>query len=104
MIIIKNHFLPFKGYKAITIWPFIFTRIDLDEISLNHENIHGKQQLEMLILFFYIWYGIEYLIRFLFYHKYNPYRMISFEVEAYKNQDDLNYLKNRKLYSWFKYL
>lgn len=26
MIIIRNNLIPFPGYKAITIWPFIFVR------------------------------------------------------------------------------
>ena len=29
--------------------------------------------------------------------------MISFEVEAYKNQDNLDYLKTRKKYDWIRY-
>jgi hypothetical protein len=43
MIIIKNKFIPFKGYKAITIWPFIFVKSDLNNVDLNHEKIHGRQ-------------------------------------------------------------
>ena len=42
MKVIKNKIIPFKGFKAITIWPFIFTRSDLSNIDLNHEKIHGK--------------------------------------------------------------
>lgn len=43
MWIIKNKILPFEGFKAITIWPFIFARKDLDSIDINHEKIHGRQ-------------------------------------------------------------
>jgi hypothetical protein len=44
MIIVKNNIIPFKGYKAITLWPFIFVRKEcsFDEIDLNHELIHGE--------------------------------------------------------------
>jgi len=44
MKVVKNNIIPFKGYKAITIWPFIFVREEgsFDEVDLNHENIHGK--------------------------------------------------------------
>jgi len=34
----------------------------------------------------------------------SAYLSISFEMEAYTNQDDFNYLKTRKPYSWIKYL
>lgn len=34
---------------------------------------------------------------------YKAYRAISFEKEAYENESDLNYLKNRKSCQWIKY-
>ena len=96
MKIVRNNIIPFKGYKAITIWPFIFVRKEcsFDEVDLNHENIHGKQQLELLIIFFYLIYLVEWIIK--------GYRNISFEREAYGNEDNLNYLKTRKHYAWLK--
>lgn len=90
MKIIYNNIIPFKGYKAITIWPFIFARKQLNDIDINHEKIHGRQQLELLIILFYIIYLIEWFIK--------GYRNISFEREAYSNEQNLQYLKNRK---WF---
>ena len=56
----------------------------------------------MLYVPFYLWYIVEYLIRLL--GKGDAYRNISFEQEAYSNEKDMNYLKNRKHFSWFKYL
>lgn len=96
MVIIKNNIIPFKGFKAITLWPFIFVRkgCSFNEIDLNHENIHGKQQLELLIIPFYIIYLIEWIIK--------GYRNISFEKEAYSNEYNLDYLKNRKHFSMWK--
>ena len=74
-------------------------------VIINHESIHIKQQKEMLVIPFYIWYCFEYLIRYLQYKNwYKAYQNISFEREAYKHERDLNYLQNRKLFSWFKYL
>ena len=32
------------------------------------------------------------------------YKNISFEREAYQNQSNLDYLSNRKHYSWFSYI
>lgn len=57
---------------------------------------------EMLYVFFYLWYVIEWLIRL--FGKGNAYRNISFEQEAYSNDDNMKYLDIRKHYAWFKYI
>lgn len=93
-MIIKTNILP-KDVIAITIFPFIFTR-SKDEVTINHERIHLRQQCEMLIVFFFLWYLIEAIAK--------GYRNISFEKEAYANEKDLNYFKNRRAYAWRKYL
>ena len=101
MITIYNNIIPFKGFRAITLWPFIFIRkgCEFNEIHLNHENIHGRQQLELLIIPFYLIYLIEWLVRLIITgNSHKAYRDISFEKEAYTNEKDLEYLNNRK---WF---
>ena len=93
---------------GIAIYPFIFLsdpKYLENKILLNHEKIHLKQQLELGIIPFYTWYSIEYLIRLIqFKDKNKAYFNISFEREAYSNDQNLNYLSNRKLYSFTKYL
>ena len=72
---------------------------------INHESIHTKQIIECCFIFFYILYLIEWLYRFLFTKdrfSHNAYRNISFEKEAYANENNLNYLKNRKHYAMWK--
>ena len=103
MIIVKNKIIPFDGYKAMTIWPFVFVRSELSEIDMNHEKIHGRQQVEMLWLLFFIWYGVEYLLRAVF-GGYNPGKNVSFEREAYNKDIDLNYLKHRRFWAFLKYI
>lgn len=103
MIIVKNKIIPFDGYKAMTIWPFVFVRSELSEIDMNHEKIHGRQQVEMLCLLFFIWYGVEYLLRAVF-GGYNPGKNVSFEREAYDKDIDLNYLKHRRFWAFLKYI
>ena len=105
MKVINNSIIPFEGYLAITLWPFIFVRKGrkLTDISLNHEKIHGKQQVEMLLIFFYLWYVIEWFLK-LFIGSGNAYRRISFEREAFTNEKNKKYLENRKHYSWLKYI
>lgn len=99
----------FSGRKAIAIvvFPFIFLldqRYKEDKFLLNHENIHIKQATEMLVVPFYIWYFIEFLIRFLQYKKIRQaYLNISFEREAYRNERNLHYLKKRKLWAFSRY-
>ena len=72
---------------------------------MNHERIHLKQQLELLLIFFFIWYLTEYLIRLVKYRdSYKAYNKISFEREAYAREKDLQYLKKRKFWGFLKYL
>ena len=98
-----------KGYRAACVWPFIFMRPETDiperKDILNHEMIHARQQLEMLWLFFFLWYVIEYLIKRIRYRDHDKaYRSISFEKEAFLNDSKPGYPDNRKSFSWLKYL
>jgi hypothetical protein len=106
MIIIFKYIIP-NRYSGLTIYPFIFLKnknLKSDEILINHENIHLKQQLELLWLFFFIWYTIEFTIRFIqFKNYYIAYKNISFEKEAYINESKLKYLKNRKPFAFLSY-
>ena len=70
---------------------------------INHESIHWAQQMEMLIVFFYIWYLIEWLLKTIIHGK-AGYYYISFEREAFTYDDDLEYLKTRKHFAWIKFL
>lgn len=90
------------GYNAITLYPFIFLSKSPKIKTLKHEYIHIKQQVEMLVIPFYIWYSIEYIIKKFMYE--NAYRNLSFEKEAYANDTKIYYLKNRKPYAWVKYI
>lgn len=104
MKVIYNNIIPFPGYKAINLFGILFARkgSNIDNVTINHESIHTEQMKEMLYIFFYIWYIIEWIIRL--FKKGNAYRNISFEQEAYDNENNLDYLKTRKHYGWFKYL
>lgn len=109
MKIIKNKFIPFKGYKLMNFFGIIFQRNDtvVTMTEYNHEKIHLKQMQEMLWIGFYLWYAIEYLCIMLS-CKWNKqsdrYHDVSFEEEAHNNDKNLNYCKERKHYAWFKYL
>ena len=86
MRIIAARYLIPRGFTGITIYPFILVRdkaLKNNAVFINHEKIHLRQQAELLILPFYIWYGIEYFIRLMYYgNRRKAYRNICFEREA----------------------
>ena len=98
--------LPGQAYKAMALWPFIFVKEQKlmgDKIVMNHEKIHLAQQLELLVLPFYFFYFSEYVFYRLTKKDHDKaYRNISFEREAYKFDNDLEYLKKRKTWASFK--
>ena len=128
--VIFNDTIPFKGFIAMCLWPFIFVRNNAashyNTVANNHEHIHAEQQKEMLLVgivlaaigyvfvelwallfvpLFFWWYGIEYLYRLCQYRDTKKaYRNISTEREAYTNEKDLTYLTNRRRFAWIKYL
>ena len=109
MIKIINEFIPFNGFVSMTIFPFIFIRKDkLQKYTKKvdrHELIHVEQQKEMLLIFFYMLYITEWLIRLICcLDTKKAYKNISLEREAYENELNSDYLKYRKHYSWIKYL
>ncbi|WP_445734926.1 hypothetical protein [Mariniflexile sp.] len=107
MIFISKYLVP-KGYWGLTIFPFVFLKskdLKLNRILINHEKIHLKQQMELLVIPFYLIYGTEFLIRLFQYKNWHlAYRNISFEREAYLNEMHLGYLKQRTFWSFLKYL
>ena len=104
MILIKG--IPFRKIQGITLFPFIIVRPKKpNKILLNHERIHIRQQLELLVIPFYIWYLSEWLYHYIKCgHGWQAYRRISFEQEAYDNEHDFDYLKKRKLWSFFQFV
>lgn len=127
--------LLFPTYTAVTLLYNSFFKKDEDEYSMddiNHECIHQVQQMECSVMglalglvlcglfnlslwwiiilglgFFYIWYGIEYLIILCFakWNKQNErYHDVSFEEEAHNNDGDWDYLEDRKPFAWIKYI
>jgi hypothetical protein len=100
----------------------------------NHEKIHWKQQIGMFIaglimslitlffliffgvsmwwlfllipfplLFFYLWYVSEWFIKLFIYGE-KAYKNISYEREAYSNENNFDYHKIQKYFSWLKYI
>jgi DMSO/TMAO reductase YedYZ heme-binding membrane subunit len=106
-VIVAKYLIP-KGYRGLTLFPFVFIKYAFDsenKVLVNHEKIHIRQQLELFVLPFFLWYFVEYAVRLLQYKNANlAYRNISFEREAYANELDLDYLETRTYFSFLKYL
>lgn len=125
MKIVRNNFIPAKGFAAINIYNILFVRpyVKITDKLLNHEKIHTRQIIEVTIialllatllfimfgwwgafilalLSYYLIYVIEWVIRLPFG---DAYRNISFEREAFHNENNLDYRKTRKLFSFLKY-
>ncbi|MEZ4804129.1 MAG: hypothetical protein R2852_01205 [Bacteroidia bacterium] len=98
-----------KKALAVALWPIIIfknTKVQNDPVVNNHEKIHHRQQLELLLIPYYIWYFLEYWIgmfRYKFRHQ-QAYSNVSFEREAFKFERDFNYLKSRRFLASYKFL
>ena len=114
MKIVRNRWIPFRGFSAINLFGIIFVRKDLPEEYLTnrrwletivrHERIHTRQMLELLVLPFYLLYIIEWLVRLAICRNADrAYRSISFEQEAYDHQDDPTYGQRRRPYAFLRY-
>lgn len=110
--------IPFSGWYAITIFNYLIRREEykntpIETITYNHESIHQAQAYDFGIGFcgyfiFYILYFLEWLFKAILSiftgFKVKAYYSISFEQECFKHQTDLQYLDNRKPFSWVKYI
>ena len=103
----------FFKIAGISLFPFVVMRERyLEDLpywkerrkkTVNHETIHFQQQLECLVIPFYIIYILEYLFKAIYYFSIKKaYYNISFEKEAFANDKNFEYLKTRKRYNWIK--
>lgn len=106
MVLVFRHFF-YRNYVGLSIWPFIILKssdLKKDQVLINHERIHLRQQKEMLVIPFYLFYFVEWVVRSLYYFDfYKAYQNISFEREAYCNEKDLDYLKTRPFFGFINY-
>lgn len=104
MILFKG--VRFRKIDGIALWPFVLVKSNQPtERIIRHEKIHLRQQLEMLIIPFYMWYFMEWLLRWALYkNRSKAYFNISFEREAYQNDSNPDYMKSRKFWNFIKYI
>lgn len=97
----------FNYYTGLSFFIFIWiSKLTKDEVRLvRHEKIHFLQQVEMLFLFHWLFYAYFYIVaRSKGHGHYAAYRNNPFELEAYANEHDIKYLKERKTFAWLKYI
>lgn len=103
MKIIYNKLIPFEGFLAINLFGVMFVRgtwRDINARIINHEKIHSAQMRELWYLPFYILYLLEWLVRL--FGKGNAYRNVSFEREAYANENNPQYLSYRRRWAMWR--
>lgn len=117
--------IPFDGFYAISLFGNLVRRIQYKDTpvsikTMNHEGIHvcqaedfvpkalRKYKFFMILGFivFYLLYFIEWLIKLIIsiFVTCNAYHSISFEQEAYLNENNIDYQDNRKRWAWAKYV
>ncbi len=90
---------------AINLGPFVFCKGTLTEDVRIHETIHYQQQLELLFVFHWALYLLFWLVSMIKYRSsVVAYMNNPFEIEAYMNEKNDDYLIVRKRYAWIKYV
>ena len=96
----------FISIGAITLYPYIISRGEMDETTLNHEMIHIYQQKELAVIGFYVL-DAGYWLKNKIFNKMDSsqaYYNIPFEREAYMNESNPEYLDTRKKMAWREYV
>jgi hypothetical protein len=103
-MILVTRFIP---YSALAFYPFIFVKkkeMQDNHLLINHEKIHHRQQLELLIVPFHFLYFFNYLYHLIKLHNhYQAYKKIIFEREAFAMEHDFDYLKKRRMLAFIKF-
>jgi hypothetical protein len=109
MRIIRSRHFPRGNFHALNLCGtcIVNTRHgELTATEVRHEQIHTLQQWEMTYVGFYLWYAVEWFVR-LAQCRFNAdraYWRISLEREAYAQERNTDYLRERRPFAWLKYL
>jgi hypothetical protein len=98
--------VPFMKHAGMALYPFILinkNELKKDAVLIRHEQIHLRQQLELLVLPFYLAYLICYLYNLCcFRDHHTAYLQIPFEREAYQHEAKPDYLAKRQFWAWLR--
>lgn len=111
MRIIRSRHFPRAPFHAINLGGVVFVNTRWGELTateLRHERIHTWQQWELTPVGFYLWYVVEWAVRRPWSRPvsdpHRAYRSVAFEREAYAQQGNVAYLRERKPFAWMCYL
>ena len=104
LLIHTRHF-PVRGYRAITLFPFVFYKGGpLTDSELRHETIHLWQQLALLVVHFYLLYLLFWLFTLLRHRNWDrAYRAIPFERSAYRLESVAKLRRRTMAFDWLRH-
>jgi len=108
-IVVRKSFVPklfslFMVVNGVTLFPFIFVRDEGNDRLINHESIHIQQYFELLFIGFFIIYVWDFLIGLIKHRSFfEAYRGIRLEKEAFGNENNEFYIKERERYNWIQF-
>lgn len=104
MKLIYNRYIPLTG-RMLNVCGVVFIRCGgkVTDLELNRQAIHTEQMKPLLGVFYYLWYGVEWLVKLPRYGS-RARRNVSFVREAWENQSDPEYLNSRARFAWLDYL
>lgn len=86
---------------AITLGFIVISRDEMSEQTRRHETIHYQQYLDLFFIGFIVLYLWDWLVGLLIHKKGNvAYYSIRAEQEAYVNDHNVDYLSERKRWTW----
>ena len=91
----------------LCLWPWciFYNKEKHSDILLNRKLIFLEQEKELLFIGFYLWFILEYIVRFLKTLSFRcAYVNMSFVQEVEFGESDLDYVINRHHYDWSKWL
>lgn len=95
-----SYFAPIK-INAITIGLIVFSRGKINIKTKRHETIHFQQFIETLIIGMLLLYIFDFIKNYIKYkNSKKAYYNVRAEKEAYMNEKNINYLKNRIRWDW----
>ena len=99
-----SHIAPINIW-AISFGLWVWCRGTLSDRTRRHETIHFQQQIELLFVGQWILYGLFWLVGLVRYRNgEKAYRENPFEREAYRHDDDKDYIATRRRYTWLFYI
>lgn len=105
MKVIYTRNFPPGNFHGINLFGFIFASRRWGVMrphEMRHELIHTMQQVEMGFVGFYVWYGVEWLVRWVQcrFDSERAYFAVSLEREAYAHEREEGYPKRRRHYAF----